>query len=50
MHAALCALGPIEWLYAADDLGGPLTPKSPPIFAFFVAFHIFIASKHRDFI
>jgi len=31
-------------------LGDPLFPKPPPIFAFFVSFHIFIVSKHRDFI
>ena len=31
----------------------PMTPPTTPIFAFFaffVAFHIFVVSKHRDFI
>ena len=27
-----------------------LTPQTTPNFAFFVAFHIFVVSKHRDFI
>ena len=31
-------------------LGDPEHPKTTPIFAFFVAFHIFVVSKHRDFI
>ena len=30
-------------------LGDP-NPPNHPIFAFFVAFHIFVVSKHRDFI
>ena len=36
--------------YVADDLGWPITPQTTPIFAFFVAFHIFVMIKHRDFI
>jgi len=31
-------------------LGDPLPPKPPPIFAFFVAFRIFVVSKHGDFV
>ena len=34
----------------SDDLGLPLTAQTAPIFSFFVAFHIFVVSKHRDFI
>jgi len=29
--------------YVADDLGWPLTLQTTQIFAFFVAFHIFVA-------
>jgi len=36
--------------YVSDDLGWPLTSQTTPIFAFFVAFHIFVVSKDRDFI
>ena len=31
-------------------LGDPYPPNHPNFFAFFVAFHIFVVSKHRDFI
>ena len=31
-------------------LGDPTNPQNTPIFAFFVAFHIFVVSQHRDFI
>jgi len=30
--------------------GDPSPPQTTPIFAFFVAFHIFVVSKGRDFI
>jgi len=36
----------IEWLC----LRRPWVTANPPIFAFFVAFHILVVSKHRDFI
>jgi len=41
----------IEWLigYVADDLGWPLTTQTTQIFAFFIAFHIFVVSEHMDF-
>jgi len=29
------------------DLGWPITPQTTPIFEFFVAFRIFVVSKHR---
>jgi len=32
------------------DFGGPLLPNHPNFFAFFVALHIFVVSKHRDFV
>jgi len=34
----------------SDDLGWPVTHQSTSINAFFVAFHTFVVSKHRDFI
>jgi len=34
----------------SDDFGWPLNPQTTPIFAFFVAFYIYVVSKHRDFI
>jgi len=34
----------------SDDIGWPLTSQTTSIFAFFVAFHNFVVSKHRDFI
>ena len=36
--------------YVSDELGWPLIPQITPIFAFFVAFHIFVVSKVSDFI
>jgi len=36
--------------YVSDDIWWPITPKTTPIFAFFVAFHIFVVSKHRDYL
>ena len=36
--------------YVSDDLGWPLTLQTIPIFAFLVAFHIFVVSEDRDFI
>ena len=37
----------IEWLFPMTL--GDLYAQTTPIFAFFVAFHIFVVSKHRDF-
>jgi len=31
-------------------LGDPYNLQTTPIFAIFVAFHIFVVNKHRDFI
>ena len=31
-------------------LGDPFTPKPPQFLHFFVALHIFVVSKHRDFV
>jgi len=39
----------IEWLCIRRLWVTPNT-QTTPIFAFFVAFHIFVVSKHRDFI
>ena len=36
----------IKWLMI---LGDPNSLNHPQFFAFFVAFHVFIVSKHRDF-
>jgi len=37
-------------LYQMGMLPMALGDHYPPFFAFFIAFHIFIVSKHRDFI
>ena len=39
----------IEWLCFRRPCVTP-NPQTTPIFAFFVAFPIFVVSKHRDFI
>jgi len=39
----------IEWLCLRRPWVTP-NPQTTPIFAFFVTFHIFVVSKHRDFI
>jgi len=36
--------------YVSYDLGLPLTPKPPQFLHFSSQFHIFVVSKHRDFI
>jgi len=37
-------------LLASDDLGWPLSPQTTSIFAFFVAFHIFVVSRETSYL
>jgi len=42
----MCALSNGD---VSDDLGWPLTPQTTQIFAFFVAFYIFVVGERREF-